>query len=199
MHYRPLTIKDKSQLIELLSLRPQVFNGYADDNYKEFIISKVDEFFTDRTYYLPGIWDDDKLLGTMIAKESIGSPSWVWGHWVRRLDASQKLYTAEGINILKQADVEIFNEMEINRKLNRFFVAYKIDIQENNTLKNAGMSDRLFNRMSKSNFRVAKYKFMTDCVVKAGTEAKYGYQRAILADRIWPFDVAIRMGVLFEA
>jgi len=197
IYYKTLEYNDKDQLIELLTLRPQVFNGYSDDKFKNSMLSKVDEFFEDRSYFLPGVWADDKLIGTIIARESVSSPSWVWGHWVSRPDTTSLIYSFEGIKVFRQADFEIFNEMETNRGLNRFFVAYKVE-DDTNHLKSVGMSDRLFTKMSKSNFRVSRYKFITDCEVEAGCEAKYAYQRAILGERVWPFKVAVRMGVLVQ-
>ena len=193
MHFKPLDRKDKDQMIELINSRPQVFNGYTDSQFKESMLDKIDEFFQDDLYYLPGIWVDNKLIG----KEAAGSPSWVWGYWVSRPDASTIFYNLEGMKVFRQADYEIFREMEDNRKLNRFFVAYRTGGETDN-LKNVGMSERLFTKLRKTNFRVSRYKFITDCEVMAGTEAVYPYQRAILADRAWPFDVAIRMGVLIE-
>lgn len=197
IYYKALDYKDKDQLRELLEMRPHVFNGYTDDKFKDFMLGNVDEFFNDSSYFMPGVWADDKLIGTLIAKESAGSPSWVWGHWVSRPNTTSIIYSADGNRVFKQTDQELFNEMETRRGLNRFFVAYKAS-EDNTHLKNTGMSDRLFTLMSRLNFRVSRYKFITDCEVEAGEEAKYAYQRAILGDRIWPFKVAVRMGVLIQ-
>lgn len=195
IYYRPLNYQDKNQFIELIQLRPQVFNGYTDDTFKDFMLDHIDEFLDNHLYFMPGIWDDDTLIGTLVAREAETSPSWVWGHWVRRPYTTSLIYNQEGNKVFKQADQALFDEMEIKRGLNRFFVAYKTS-EDDNHLKNTGMSDRLFTLFGRLNFRVANYKFITDCEVEAGQEAKYGYQRAILGNRIWPFKTAIRMGVL---
>ena len=197
IYYKALDYADKDQFKELLELRPHVFHGFTDSQFKESMLDKIDEFLQDDLYYLPGIWVDNKLIGTLIAKEAAGSPSWVWGYWVSRPNTTAIIYSASGIKVFKQADQELFNEMETRRGTNRFFVAYKV-LEDGTHLKNTGASDRAFTLMSRLNFRVSRYKFITECEVEAGEEAKYSYQRAILGNRIWPFKVAVRMGVLIQ-
>ena len=83
--------------------------------------------------------------------------------------------------------------MEQDRKLNRYYAAYRV--QDEGDLRSAGMSDRLFNLLQRMKIsRGSTYKFFTDCIVNPNEEATYSYQRAILANRTWPFKVGIRIG-----
>jgi len=52
--------------------------------------------------------------------------------------------------------------------------------------------------MGRNNYRVSRYKFYTDCTVEAGQTANYSYQRELLANKVWPFKTAIRIGFLIE-
>ena len=196
--YRPLTINDCDQFIDLMKERPYLFNGYHDPDWHKTILNIAPKWFEDPLYFFPGLWIDGKLLGTIVAKESASSPSWAWGHWVGRAGFVGTIYSEEGVKVFKHADQEIFDEMEVKRKLNRLFVSYRLDDRNGTSLKNAGMSDRIFAWMGRNNFRVARYKFYTDCEVEPGEEAKYSYQKELLGNRVWPFKVAVRLGMLIQ-
>ena len=194
--FRPLTINDYDVLSELLQQRPYVFNGYTDESFKKSIFELVGEWLTNPYYYLPSFFIDGVYYGSIVCKESNTAPSWAWCHWVTRPGWASKMYTPEGVAAWRRADQELFNEMEINRKLNRIFLSYRVFENESTHLKNAGMSDRMFAWMSRQGFRISKYRFIDDCFVEANEEAKYPYQRALLSDRTWPFKTVVRMGVL---
>jgi len=108
------------------------------------------------------------------------------------------MYSNEGVKVFKLTDQEIFDEMEIRRKLNRFYLSYRVFDENSQSLKNTGMSDRIFAWMGRNNYRVSRYKFYTDCTVEAGQTANYSYQRELLANKVWPFKTAIRIGFLIE-
>jgi len=107
------------------------------------------------------------------------------------------MYTSEGVKIFREADSKIFDEMEVNRKLNRFYLSYRASDNSDN-LKNAGMSDRMFTWMNRMKYRVSRYKFYTDSIVEAGQLPKYQYQKELLGNKTWPFKTAIRIGFLVE-
>jgi hypothetical protein len=101
-------------------------------------------------------------------------------------------------------DTLLFDEMENNRHLNRFFVLYSKINPETRTLAgtglhSTGLSARLFALMNQFNFRVSRYNFFTDCHIPANTLAKYSYQRYIQANKTYPVDTEIRMGVLIDS
>jgi hypothetical protein len=195
LSYRPLTINDCDELIDLLKERPYLFNGHHDPEWHKTILELAPKWFKNSLYFIPGVWADNRLIGTLIAKESSNSPSWAWGHWISRAGFLTTMYSDEGVKIFKQTDHEIFEEMEVRRKLNRIVLSYKISGDDKN-LKNAGMSDRIFAWMGRNNFRVARYKFYTDCIIEPGTLPKYQYQQDLIGNRTWPFSIAVRTGML---
>ncbi len=196
--YRPLDINDCDQFIDLLTERPYLFNGHYDPDWHKAILERAPKWFKDPLYFFPGVWADGNLIGVLVAKESSGSPSWAWGHWISRQGFLTTMYSNEGVKVFKLTDQEIFDEMEIRRKLNRFYLSYRVFDENSQSLKNTGMSDRIFAWMGRNNYRVSRYKFYTDCTVEAGQTAKYSYQRELLANKVWPFKTAIRIGFLIE-
>ena len=198
LYYKPLNYSDVDKLTNLLNQRPYVFNGHYDPKWHENIIKLPSKWLTDSLYFIPGIWNDDELIAAIILKESASSPSWAWGHWVTKQGSTSLMYTSEGVEIFREADRQIFDEMEINRNLNRFYLSYKLADEPSNNLKNAGMSDRMFTWMNRMNYRVSKYKFYTDSIINAGEVPKYQYQKELLGNKTWPFRTAIRIGFLIE-
>ena len=196
---RPLNINDCDQLLKLMKARPYTFNGYTDDQLKFTIDYEIDKnvpsYFNDPLYYMPGIFVDGRLFGALICKEFSNSPSWTWGYWISD-GHHEKMYTVEGAKAFRQWDQILFDEMEINRKLNRFFIVY--ENRNDNTLKSAGFSERLFTWMGRQGYRVSKYQFITDCEIESNTEPKYEYQKQLLTNRTWSIPLSIRMGILIE-
>jgi hypothetical protein len=195
--YRPLETKDLDSLINLIKLRPHVFNGYSDKELESSILDQVPVWLDNPLYYVPGIFMDNQLCTSVVLKESEHSPSWTWGYWISRPGTVGQWYTSEGVNAFKEADTNIFNEMETNRKLKRIFLSYRTE-GEGEHLKSAGMSERMFRWMSRQGYRSSNYTFVDDCVVEPNQEAKYSYQRAILGNRTWPFKTTIRIGFLIQ-
>lgn len=194
---RVLTSVDKDSLAELINLRPQTFNGYSDEQFESVITTLVDEWFDSPLCFMVGMFDDDLLIGALVAIESQHSPSWTWAYWISRPGIKVETFVhGEGLAAFKHADQLLFEEMETARGLNRFFVSYPV---KGTGLKGTGMSPRLFQIMQRHGFRVSRYHFITDCIVPAGEAAKYSYQQAIQGNRLWPVDTEIRMGVLIQS
>jgi hypothetical protein len=193
--YRPLTINDCDQLIDVVKSRPYIFNDYTDDDFQKTIVDIVPIWFTNPLFYVPGVFIDGVLTGAMVVKESASSPVWTWGHWVQAPGHVTRMYSDEGVRAFKEMNTMVFDEMEINRKLNRIYVAYNMS-EGNSGLKIAGMSDRMLPWMRRQGFRIANYKFYTDCIVEPGTLPKYPYQQELILNRSWPIKIAIRIGML---
>jgi hypothetical protein len=194
---RPLTTADHPQLLEIVNLRPETLNGYTDEQFQKSIPILVTNWLNDPLCFAVGMFSDDTLDGAMIALESQYSPSWTWVYWLSRPGLFTKyLKDNETATVFKSADTLLFDEMEVKRKLNRFFVSYR---SSNAGLKGTGMSPRLFEIMKRHyDSRVARYQFITDCVIPANQEAKYAYQREIQGNRTWPDETEIRLGVLVK-
>ena len=196
---RPLTVNDYEELVSLMKSRPYTFNGYTDKKLQDTINYNIEQevysWLNDPLYYIPAIFVDGKLFGAMICKEFENSPCWTWGYWVNYGNLPDVM-SVEILKSFREWDRALFDEMEINRKLNRFFVCFRT--ADKDGLKSTGMSERLFQWMGRQNYRVARYKFITDCIIEADTLPKYEYQKNLLTNRSWPFDVAIRLGVLIE-
>jgi hypothetical protein len=193
--YRPLTINDCDELINLLQLRPYIFNNYTDADFKNTITSSAPKWFLDPTFFVPGIFINGELTGAMVLKESSSAPVWTWGHWIHKPGHVAKMYSEEGVRVFKEADQLVFDEMEVARKLNRVYVAYNMS-EGNQGLKAAGMSDRMLPWMRRQGFRIANYKFYTDCIVEPNTMPRYSYQKDLILNRTWPIKVALRIGML---
>lgn len=193
--YRQLTLNDSEQFISLVKSRPETFNGYTDTDFESYVLTSIPRWLVSPKNYVLGLFAENVLSGVIVALESDHSPSWSWAYWITKPGFIFKLFAEKkGLDMFREADSELFYEMEVRRKLNRFFVSYRS--QEVTGLKSAGMSDRLFEVMRRHGFQVARYKFITDCVIEPGEMAKYSYQRALVANRIWPIKLEIRMGIL---
>ena len=194
---RPLDANDIDPLMEIVAQRPYTLNGYTDKEFQEQILDYVPTWVSNPLHYAVGMFENNNLAAAMIGLESVYSPSWVWAHWVSKPGFGFGSFaSSNGIPAFKEADDILFDEMETRRNLNRFFLTYR---QTNNSsLKSAGMSPRMFEIMRRYNFRVSRYQFITDCLVPAGQEPKYEYQKNIVGNRLWPMDIEIRMGVLVD-
>jgi hypothetical protein len=194
---RPLNIDDCDQLIQLMKSRSSTFNGYTDQELQHQFAHDIDitvpYYFTNPLYYIPGVFVDGKLSVAVICKEFSNSPCWAWGYWLSD-GRNNLMHTKEGVMALKQWDQTLFDEMEVSRKLNRFFLVY--ENRYNNTVKSTGFDERLFTWMGRQGYRVSNYQFITDCELEPNTEPKYEYQKQLLSNRTWPIPLRIRMGVL---
>lgn len=197
---RQLTIKDLDQVIDLHKRRPTVFDGYTDDLVKSYIDQHLDTIFRSPLYYVIGMFLDDQLYGCFTAKESENTPSWTWGHWVSRLSYDKRAWSPAAYKTFREGEKMLFDEMEINRKLNRFFIFYQLDEDKNDLDMKSVVtgSARRLQQGSKINVRLAKYKWFTDCIIEPNTVPKYAYQKSISMNRTWPIRTIIRMGVLSE-
>jgi hypothetical protein len=197
IYAKKLTKDDVPQLKEMINLRPKVFNSI--DEAPANLEKHLDEWIDDDYCFPVGAFEDNKLIIAITAIESEYSPSWLWSYCCS--DKNLWLSPSKGVEGLKYVDTLLFDEMENNRHLNRFFVLYrKTDPGIRNIkdvgLHSVGLSNRLFALMNQFNFRVSRYNFFTDCHIPANTLAKYPYQRIIQGDKIYPIDTEIRMGIL---
>ena len=70
LSYRPLTINDCDRLINLLTERPYLFNGYHDPEWHEKSLSRAPGWLENPLFFIPGVWFNDDLLAAIILKES---------------------------------------------------------------------------------------------------------------------------------
>lgn len=192
---RPLNLSDKDAVVELYKIRPTIFNGYTDDQVKKDIFDNLDTYLSDKQYYVPALFKNDILYGFLIAKESQHSPSWTWGHWISHPKIMTDLCNTDGVTIFREAEQMLFEEMEVKRKLNKFYILYSLEKTKNfdNVKSVIDGHDRRFKFTAGS--RIANYTFFTECIIEANTMPKYDYQKAISMNRTWPFTTVIRMGV----
>jgi hypothetical protein len=206
INFRQLDIGDAESAIELINSRPEVFMGKLDDDFKNDIIEALPLVLMDPLCFNLGIFRDDILIGFGLFKEMTTQPAWVWGHWVTKQGDQKNLISLEMLRLIDKMMDILFAEME-SRGLHRFYIAYKHNSGDETDLRSMGASDRLFEFMTRYkkghqyqyNFRIAEYKFFTDCKVPANTKPKYAYQQSILGNRIWPFDLDIHVGMLDQS
>ena len=198
---RQLTEQDYDSLKNLIGERPEVFNGYSDELFIKQVNDKVDAgILTDPYFFNIGIFQEDELIAVSLFKEMYTQPAWVWGYWVAKKGFNGWFSSVnrlkEGIELLQAVDTIVFDEMEVKRGLNRFYVAYPFTAPDSKDLRGLFMSDRLFtflNRAQGKNLRITKYKAYTDCMIEPNTEPKYPYQQQIIGERTYPIKLGIRM------
>jgi hypothetical protein len=202
---RQLTTHDLDDLRAIANDRPEVFNGYSDEQYKKSLSEHIGEsMLSNPLFFNLGIFRGDELIGAGFAKEMTSQPAWVWGYWVMKKGGFGNLMErSENITdlfkVMEELDRVIFEEMEDRRKLNRFYIAYPYETKDANGLRTVGFGDRLISfltRTSPRKRRINNYKFFTDCVIEPDTVPKYPYQQQLLADRTYPIKLGIRMACL---
>jgi hypothetical protein len=181
-------------------------HGFNSAEFHEHFKNNVRVWINDPLFFSVGIFDEEELQGMVMAKEVESSPSWVWIHWLSRPGFISKTITQAQNNdtnfreVLQQADNALFDEMEINRKLNRMFFMTAESSQHNGVRSNPVYSNkRLMPIMTRYNARFSRYLVITECVVEPGTLPKYPYQQALIGNRTWPMTLHIRMGVLNQS
>jgi len=201
--HRQLTQDDIEQAITILNNRPDVFMGYRDDEFKTNMIDILPKVIDDPLYFNMGMFTDGVLNGFGLMKEMTTQPSWVWGYWLVEKSVEKNFIRADYFKAGVAMENDLFAEMEETRKLNRFYVSYPVNGEnQNGQLRSINSGDRLLDFASRTQnsrsfkFRVTNYTFHTDCMVPANTVPKYSYQKQILAERLWPIDLAIKMAVL---
>jgi hypothetical protein len=204
---RQLTINDLGAVQEIVNDRPEVFNGYSDEEHKKLLSEHLDEsILANPLFFNLGLYRDGQLLSAWFAKEMTTQPAWVWGYWITRKGSlgnivknQQDIHDFK--NIIQELDAITFEEMEDRRKLNRFYLAYPFESKDANGLRTAGFGDRLvgfLSRNSHANRRINRYKFFTDCVIEPNTMPRYPYQQQLIGDRTYPIKLGIRMACLEE-
>ena len=202
---RPLDPADIGSILDLLDSKPTTLHGFNDPAFHEHFKNNVKQWIPDPLFFAIGIFDDTELQAMVMAREAESSPSWVWVHWLSRPGFTSKILTrAEHHDIsmrevMLQADNALFDEMEINRKLNRMFFMTADSSHHGGIRSNPIQSNnRLMAIMTRFNARFSRYQVITECAVEPGTEPKYAYQRALLGNRLWPMKIHIRMGVMIN-
>ena len=193
---RPANLQDKSGLEELFKSNPKTFLSYSDDNLLSEIIEKIPEILENPLYFTLVIVVKEEIIGCLLLKEFENQPCWTWGYWNMKPGQINQLFYNDGFNVFRLVSDQMFDEMETKRKLTRFFWAMPHHDNEIG-FKTAGSAERWAFSSFGLRFmpRSRNYKFFDDCIIPAGSEARYPYQRAIVGDKIWPIDLKIRMGV----
>lgn len=196
---RVLDMQDKEKMLDLIGSSPKIFNDLHDDKFEQDLPQYVENWFNNPLCFMVGIFDHDFLMGAVIGIESEHTPSWTWAYWISRSkNLFETFVQSEVLNALRQGDQILFDEMENNRKLNRFFVHFGYDLKPSG-IKTTGVDSRLLAIMHRYNFRISKYHIITDCIIPANTMAKYSYQRAIHGNRPWSIPTEIRLAVLIKS
>ena len=207
---RALGPSDLDQILNLLDAKPTTLHGYSNPEFHEHFKVNVKHWIHDPLFFSVGILDDDQLMAMAMATESKGSPSWAWVHWLSRPGFTAEIITRafkSGDTSLResliQAEAILFDEMEVNRKLNRvFFMTAESADHRGRLTSNPDESNRklqsLMNRLMHHNTRFKNYQVITECVVEPGTFPKYDYQKALLGHRVWPMRIHVRMGVKMD-
>jgi hypothetical protein len=201
---RPLTIDDAEQLINIVEERPEVFMTYTDDHFKNELISNIPQMLQDPYYFNIGLFVDGVLEGAGMMKEFKSTPAWCWAHWVLRKTAHHGRLTPENTaqfkKVMKSIDEDLFDEMEVHRKLNRFFFCSLNDNDDKNKLRSINSIEsyhRVIKLISRDGpTRAAQYQVITDCVVEPYTLPKYSYQQEMTLNRTWPIKLRVSMAVL---
>jgi hypothetical protein len=205
---RQLVVQDFESVQRLIGDRPEVFNGYTDDDYKKLITESInEEMLADPLFFNVGLFYDGRLTAAIFCKELTTQPAWVWGYWVGnrenvRSAMSGRENTRSFVSTIKHIDTMLFEEMEDRRKLNRFYFAYPF--VSNNNSRFGSVGNRLIDFLTRANIfeknrRVNRYKFLTDCVIEPDTMPKYPYEQQIIGNRTYPIKLGIRVAFLDES
>jgi hypothetical protein len=195
--YRPLTIKDKDQLIEIFESTPTVYNKYTDEQFQQKFKELLVEELNNPLCFFPSIFIDEKLYSTIFLKESVDAPSWIFTYYTVRGSPFTIIAQPGYLDVIIEFDKAITNEMIVKRNLNRMY--YIFPYNEKSTLRSVGSADRVFSYIRKIREyedTYSKMEMYTDCIVKANTLPKYPYQQKLIGDRTWPFDLAITIGMV---
>lgn len=195
--YRPLTINDKDQLIELFESNPMVYYKHTDQQFQEKFKELLIQELSNPLCFFPSIFIDEKIYTTLYLKESSDAPSWIFVYYMFRSAQLSTFSQPKYIDAAIELDKGIINEMIIKRKLNRVYFTFPYE--EKSTLRSVGSMDRLYRYIQKVRQYESVYSMMnlyTDCIVKANTLPTYPYQQRLIGDRTWPFDLSIRVGMI---
>jgi hypothetical protein len=196
---KKLNSSDADALVALVKSRPQTFIGYNDNSFSESIIIHSQLWLSDPMCFCLGLYDDNEMILAIVTIESPHSPSWTWAYWIAKSDWMRGL-RGYGENqslrmIWQEIDTLLFDEMETKRGLNRFYFAYR-DNDSTNSLRSARSGDRWFTYLKKNFKYISRYAVCDDAVITADSMPKYDYQKKILGNRTWPFDLIIKCCVL---
>jgi hypothetical protein len=193
-NYQILNISHSEQVRNLLQKYPLIFNGYSDENYKNYLSTITTQFFKDEKFFNIGIFQNEELKTVIILKEFSNFPAWCWAHYVGKWsDWSDSISSVNQIrDLLLEIDETIFHEMEDVRKLYRWHYAYNAT---DTGVRGIGGIDRLlkFTTVSSRNTRLSKYNFQTECLIEPNCLPKYSYQKDLILNRAWPLKLGFRV------
>jgi hypothetical protein len=202
---RQLTADDHDSVQAIVNDRPEVFNGYSDEQHKRLLAENIGgKILSNPLFFNLGMFQDGNLIAAGFTKEMTTQPAWVWGYWISLKGSFGSIVKnqtdiANFNSLIRDLDTIMFEEMEDRRNLNRFYLAYPYESKDANGLRTAGLGDRLvsfLSRNSKEDRRINRYKFFTDCVVEPNTLPRYPYQQQLIGDRTYPIKLGIRMACL---
>lgn len=191
LNIKILQNEDQDNLKNLFLKNPQVFNGYTDSQYRNYLLESTETMLNDKLFFNVGIFNKNNLVGAIILKEFSTAPAWCWAH---HLFENQGFFLDNWkglINLISELDKIIFNEMENNRNLNRWHFAYNA---EQSGIRSVGGVERLlkFGQAQNISNNMSKYHFETECVLEPNCIPKYAYQKNMILNRTWPIKIGIR-------
>jgi len=198
-YFRPLTIQDKTQLLDLFKENPKVYTNYTDKDFQSNFALTLGKELTNPLCFFPGIFIENELHLSLYLKEVREAPSFILGHGMFKKTSFTTFLEPEFMNQFIKLDKAIYDEMIIKRQLNRVYYVYPID--NDVTTRSIGSYNRLCNfikRTKNHDLFLTKFDIYTDCIIKKNTIPKYRYQRLILGNRKWPIDLALQIGFLSQ-
>jgi|688.fasta_scaffold06744_25 hypothetical protein len=188
--------EDQSILKNLFVKNPQVFNGYTDHQYQDYLIQSTETMLNDKLFFNVGIFNKNNLVGAIILKEFSTAPAWCWAHHLFE-NRGFLINNTEMIDMFKDIDQIIFDEMENKRKLNRWHFAYNA---EHLGVRSIGGIDRLlrFSKNFKKDYNLSKYHYITEHVLESNSIPKYDYQKNMILNRSWPIRIGFRTAFKIE-
>lgn len=198
-YFRPLTIQDKTQLLDLFNENPKVYTNFTDEDFQAKFAILLGEELANPLCFFPGIFIENKLHLSIYLKEVTEAPSFILGHIMFKKTSVTTFLEPEFFNQFINLDKAIYDEMVVKRQLNRIYCVYPIaNIVTNRSI---GAYNRLCNfiKLTKNHdLFFTKFDIYTDCIVKKNTIPKYKYQQLILGNRTWPIDLALQIGFLSQ-
>lgn len=187
---------DQDILKNLFLKNPQVFNGYTDIDYSNHLVNSVETILTNKLFFNVGIFNKKDLSGVIILKEFSTAPAWCWAHHVFE-QRGFLINNPETIEMFKDIDQIIFDEMENKRKLNRWHFAYNA---EQPGVRSIGGIDRLlkFVKHYKRDYNLSKYHYITEDILEPNSIPKYDYQKNMILNRKWPIKIGFRTAFRIE-
>jgi hypothetical protein len=166
---------------------------------RENIPSMLENMANDSLFVILLTIVNDEIIGVCIMKEWEFQPCWNWCYWDFAPGKLTAIWLEQGFTVLKLLDHHVFEEMETNRGLRRWFFSHAVHGDSKALgIRTAGNWERFISAgyLRKYNLRSHNYTYFDDSIISAGTQGKYPYQRAIMLDTTYSCDIRIRVGIL---